>query len=106
MNNPEDVHLISDKLRAGFRKQQIEKRALPVRLKLVSVRMIKKLYAAFGQRFAGAIKHRNGVAAGLLVEVTSVRYPGATGILQTKRLGVAGDALDIVAYTFVREMAS
>src|SRR5439155_18211347 len=106
MNNPEDVHFVADKVGPGFCHQQVEQGALAVRLKFISVRVIKEFQAVFGQRFAGAIEDRAGLATGLFIEGVRVGDPGAPGVLQAERLRVARNTLDIVAVSFKRKMTA
>src|SRR3989442_8891894 len=60
----------------------------------------------FGQRFAGVIEDRAGLATGLFIERVRVRNPGATGVLQAERLRVARNTLDVVAVAFKRKMTA
>src|SRR4029078_1286247 len=69
MHNPENDHLVGDELLLVLLYQQIEKRAILIRLKFVSVRVIEKLQVMFGQRFSGFIENSNGIPALLLIEV-------------------------------------
>src|SRR5258708_2967029 len=106
MDDPENIHLVVDKPRLGPGHQQIEQRALAVRLKFVTVRVIKEFHTVFGERFTGAVEDGDGLAAGFLIEVTAMLNPRAAGILQPERLGIARNSLDVVAVTLVGEVAA
>ena len=106
MDNPEDIHFVADKVGLGFRHQQIKQRAMAIRLKFISVRVVEELQTVFGQRLADAIEDRDGFATGLFIERVGVRNPGATGVLQAEPLRVARDPLDVVAVTFKRKMSA
>src|SRR5690349_22902247 len=105
MHDPENIHLVTHELRLGLFHQQIEQRLLAMRLKLVAVSMIEKLDVVLRQRFARFVENFNSFAAGLLVKLSLVRDPGATGILQPKSLSIFGDALNIIAIFLERKMA-
>jgi len=106
MDNPEDVHFVADKVGLGFSHQEVKQGALAMRLKFITVRVVEEFQALIGQRFAGAIEDRAGLATGLFIERVPVRNPGATGVLQAERLRVARDTLDIVAVAFKRKMSA
>ena len=77
-----------------------------MRLKLITVRVVKELDTRFGERFTRSIEHSDGLPAFLLVEVPFMSNPGAAGILKPERLCIAGHALNIVAVALVGEMAA
>src|SRR5947207_5723843 len=68
------------------------------------MRVIEEFQALFGERFAGAVKNADGLAAGLFVKIASVRNPGATRVLQAQRLAISRNAFDIVPVALIREV--
>src|SRR5206468_8319085 len=57
-----------------------------------------------GHRRAGLVEDGGGRAALLFVEVALVRDPGATGVTDAERLGLARDGLRVRRVSFVRKM--
>src|SRR6266446_5886871 len=105
MNDPENVHLVTDIFGVRFRHQQVEERSVAMRLEFVSMGMVKEFQSVLRQRFTCPIKYSRRVAAGFFVEVSLVRNPRAAGILQAQRLGLAGDALDVITVALEAELA-
>jgi hypothetical protein len=104
VNDPEDVHFVADTVGLRFSHQQVEQSTISMLLKFIAVRVVEEFQAVFGQRLAGAIENRAGLATGLFIERVCVRNPGATGVLQAERLRIARNTLDVVAVSFKRKM--
>src|ERR1019366_4974498 len=103
---PENIHLETDDLRIGLLHQQIEQSSLAVRLEFVAVAMIEKLQTMFRHDFAGLVEYGCGLTARLFVEVALVRYPGATGVLETQFFGFARDGFRVAPITAIIEMCA
>ena len=105
-HGPQHVHLEEDGLRVGLGHQQIEERPLAIRLELVAMVVIVELDAVLGQGRACPVEHRGRRAALLLVEGIRVIDPRATDVGKSQRLGIPGDAFDVIAEPGVGEMAA
>ena len=106
MNNPKNVHLVTNPLRLRLGHHQVEQCALAVRLKLVAVRVVEEFQSMFGERGTGTIEDRGRLATGLFVERVLVRNPGAAGVLQAERLRLARYVFEVVAQLFKGEMTA
>src|SRR2546423_10729237 len=77
-----------------------------MRLELVAMSMVEEFQAMLGERFSRFIENRRRFTAGLLIEIAFVRNPGATGVFQAQRMGLAGHALGIITITFIPVMGA
>src|SRR4029077_11194472 len=86
VNDPKDVHLKRDELGLGLRHQQVEEILRSVRLKLVTVRVVEKPDAVFGERLATFVENLRCFTAILFSEISAMGDPCAAGILGAQRL--------------------
>ena len=75
----------------------IEQCSVAVGLKLVAVDVIEEFYAVFGHDVTRPVKDGNRLAASLFIKRVAMRNPGAAGISQPKRFGLAGDSFRVVS---------
>ena len=75
LDYPKHIHLKSHVFRFCFSHQQVEQRAVTVRRKFITMRVVEKFEAMFGQRLTGSIKDTSGFATCLFVERILVRNP-------------------------------
>ncbi len=103
-HHPEHIHLVGDPFGFSFADEQIKQVAIAEFNKLITVNVIEKFDALLGQRFTRVVEHFDGIAAFRFIETILVGNPSHAGEFQTKRLGVLGHALGIVAITIIRKM--